>query len=308
MISPGSVEYQSFIDQFHLNTAQSIAQFFVVRKNDVVESIQVKIQRVLHFFQTGVWISENALFEWATNHPDPKISDLLNNRRIQRRVRRYELKMVVPSASFWDKCISTLKFFCRFLQDFKQIGAIAPSSSSLAKEITSKLVKDQSLPPRRILEIGPGTGSFTDKIVKRMNFGDTLDLVEFDKKFVDTLTIKYGKIPGVRIYHQSILDYSSIEGYDHVVSGLPLNSFSNTDVKEVFKKYTSLLKKGGTLSYFDYLFLPTIKQFMLNKEECVEFDRILAQKEAFFNQYGTSKATVPLNAPPARVLHHTLCH
>ena len=216
--------------------------------------------------------------------------------------------MAVLHQSFLARCVTAVRFFGRFLRSPGTIGAILPSSGSLAKRIVSDIQKNPRLPPRRILEIGPGTGAFTDKILDRLNPDDTLHLVEFDQNLATQLRQKYKGIRMVKVFHRSILDHSVPENrkYDHVVSGLPLNSFPAPMVSEIFEKYEALPKDGGTLSYFDYRFLPALRRASLPDDERAEFDGILSQKKEFFAQYGTSQETVFGNAPPARVLHHRL--
>jgi phospholipid N-methyltransferase len=216
--------------------------------------------------------------------------------------------MAVPQQSFLTRCVEAVKFFGQYIRHPGTIGAVLPSSNSLAKQIVSEIAKDPSLPPRLILEIGAGTGVFTDKIFKRMNPGDTLHLVEFDKGLARGLKERYQQNPNVKVFCCSILDYEVSENkrYDHVVSGLPLNSFPAPMVARIFQKYKELPREGGTLSYFDYRFLPSIKRIALGKRAREEFDRILVQKANFYANYGVRKKTVVVNVPPARVLHHKI--
>ena len=188
------------------------------------------------------------------------------------------------------------------------VGAILPSSQFLAKEIVSTIPEDVTAPKRRILEIGPGTGVFTEKIISRMNLHDVLDLVEFDEKFCQQLHEKYKHFSNVRVFHQSILDYEvgEDEKYHYVVSGLPLNSFPLSIVRQMFLKFQNLTVDGGMLSYFEYIFLAKIKRFCLGDEAGEIFDEILSLKEDFFFKYGERKKNVLRNMPPARVLHHKL--
>ena len=216
--------------------------------------------------------------------------------------------MVVPRDSFVTKCVSTARFFGQFIQHPKTIGAFSPSSKSLAKVIVSKIQKNSSVSPRRILEIGPGTGAFKDKIIKRMNPNDKLDLVELDKELADQLKTRYKGTPNVTVHCCSILDYTVPKNkrYDHIVSGLPLNAFSAKMVEEVFEKYRGLAQIGGTISYFEYLFLPTFQRVSLSKEKRANLDNILAQKASFFDKYGEGKTSVFSNFPPAQVVHHKI--
>ena len=54
-------------------------------------------------------------------------------------------------------------FAAEWLRNPKRVGAIAPSGADLAKAITTGLNHDSG----PIVELGPGTGSFTDRILAR---------------------------------------------------------------------------------------------------------------------------------------------
>ena len=49
--------------------------------------------------------------------------------------------------------------------------------------------------PRRILEIGPGTGAVTRRIVAALGSNDQLDLVELNGNFVRTLNHRFATEP-----------------------------------------------------------------------------------------------------------------
>lgn len=299
--------FQPLLNHFHLTRPEELSNFFVQHKHSASETVQTKIHRIVHYIQTKTWISENTLLSWAAKNPKQQFSKLFPTESpVHRKLFRVEHHLSIPKATFLDKCRQAFKFFKEYIHDSQTVGAVLPSSSALAKEIVSEIPKDPQARPRVILEIGPGTGSFTDKIIKRMNPKDTLHLVEFDKKFCLQLQARYKHIPNVRVFHQSILDYGvdATKKYDHIVSGLPLNSFPTEMVQKIFEKYKELSKNGATLSYFDYRFLPKIKNFYLSEEEKKAFEDILRQKELFYSQYGLREATTFSNVPPARILHH----
>jgi phospholipid N-methyltransferase len=307
-----SNQYQTFLTRFQLDTPQSLGPFFVTKKHDTTESLRAEGHRLSHLFRTGIWVSEDAVCKWASTHPRQRISGLLEGRPIQKKVVRHEQRMAVPRQSFVTRCVSSVKFFGQYLRHPTTIGSLWPSSKYLAKQIVSEIQKGQTIPPRRILEVGPGTGAFTDKIIKRMNPGDILHLVEYEESLARELREKYKKIPNVVVFHRSILDHEDPEhkNYDHVVSGVPMNSFPPSMVKQFFTKFKELTREGGTLSYFDYKYLPVLKRasLVLHKQARAEFDNVLSQKDTFYSQYGFRKATVYRNLPlpPARVLHHRM--
>ncbi len=192
-------------------------------------------------------------------------------------------------------------FVQRFMASPSTIGSIFPSSAALINSITSKISPDHPL-PRRILEIGAGTGPFTVEIVAKMNPNDHLDVVEYDAQLCKLLKRKFRHLDNVTIHHISILDFSSPK-YDVVVSGLPLNSFTPDFVESVLAKYRELTKPDGTISYFEYIALEKFKLSFLSGEEADNFQEVLDMKSDFVEEYGESTDEVYWNITPARVLH-----
>ena len=297
-----------FNRRFELRHDDEIFTFFVEHKKDRKEALKVRIHRASHYLRTGVWIDEKRVCEYAAAHPQQRMSAFFSGRRLQGKLLRHEQKLVVPKTSLWTSCKKAFGFLKEYFQDSKTVGALLPSTKYLAKEIVSEIPKNIFAPRRRILEIGPGTGAFTDRIIKRMNPTDKLHLVEFDAKFCLQLREKYKDIPNVKVFHRSILDHTVREDkrYDFVISGLPLNSFPVETVQQVFKKFEELTAEGGRLSYFDYLFLPKLKRLSLEGAALDEFDAILALKKQFYRKYKLRKHKVLPNLFPARVLHHQL--
>jgi phosphatidylethanolamine/phosphatidyl-N-methylethanolamine N-methyltransferase len=303
-----SSRYDCLKEAFLLNDPKEITAYFPEKKGKISEIAKTKFRRIAHWFQTGIWISEKTLLFWLREGKDHKVSPLFEKKHLYRKILRCEQKREVPRRSKLQKFAEASRFFVRFISCSDTVGAVLPSSSFLAKEIVSEIKKlSLNAPGRRILEIGPGTGVFTDKIIKRMNPQDVLDIVEFDKTFSDELKEKYKHLKNVHVYHMSILDYTENLGkYDHIVSGVPLNSLPADFTPKYFDRIQELSKKGGTLSYFEYILLPEIKQRCLSKEKMVKFKAILDKKKAFYEEHKFRSQVVLPNIPPAKVLHHKL--
>lgn len=201
-----------------------------------------------------------------------------------------------------------LKFLFQFMKHPKIVGAIVPSSRTLAREICSLIPKDPKASKRLILEVGPGTGTFTDTIIQKMNPEDDLHLVEFDAQFCHALTKKYSHLPNVTVFCRSFTEHYSTNDtpYDFIVSGLPLNSFQAPFVESIFKKFKELTREKSTLSYFEYLFVPNISRMFAAPHVKANVNEILRIKKNFYDQHALRTADIILNCPPARVVHHCL--
>ena len=158
-------------------------------------------------------------------------------------------------------------FFGEFRRNFHTTGAILPSGRRLAAAL-ARFVADGSDRPRRILEVGPGTGAVTQRLVALLGPQDRLDLVEFNTSFVECLRRRFQSEPAfqavanrARVLHCPVEDLPPGEKYHLLVSGLPLNNFAADDVRRILGVMTGLLEPGGTLSFFEYIALAGRSRF-----------------------------------------------
>src|SRR5262249_25063144 len=151
-------------------------------------------------------------------------------------------------------------FFREFRQQYHNTGSILPSSRFLGRALTSPMRSPRAA--SRILEVGPGTGPVTAEVLRQLRPGDFLDIVEINERFVAHLRRRFDDEPffrrhrhQVRLIHAPLQEVEGEAVYDFMISGLPLNNFSVTLVKGIFKAYRRLLKPDGILSYFEYVFI-----------------------------------------------------
>lgn len=162
----------------------------------------------------------------------------------------------------------------------------------------------------RVLEIGPGTGPVTNEIVRHLKPGDTFDLVELNEAFVEILSGRFEQEPTWKaaadqstIHQLPVQDYQPGELYDFVISGLPLNNFSADLVDAISNHYFRLLKPGGVLSYFEYMYVRPIRKVVTRGEEKVRITRIDDTMSAHCDRYRIRRDNIWINIPPAWVQH-----
>jgi phospholipid N-methyltransferase len=201
-----------------------------------------------------------------------------------------------------------IEFFRQFRQRFKTTGSIAPSSRFLASAMTGPLERCER--PVRILEIGPGTGAVTRRIVSVMKPADRLDLVELNETFVALLERRFAEdpvyqaaAPRSKIHNCPLQEFSAGEGYDFIISGLPLNNFEAGLVRDIFEAYFRLLAPQGVLSYFEYMYVRTLRRYVSAAAERDRMRKLDAIMQPYVSRHRFRQDWVFANLPPAWVQH-----
>jgi phospholipid N-methyltransferase len=199
-------------------------------------------------------------------------------------------------------------FFRQFRETFESTGAIAPSSRFLARAMTGPLSKRDR--PVRVLEVGPGTGAVTQRIVRLLQPGDRFDLVELNPVFANILRGKFDSDPAYhRVADQSavhqvpVQEFTADQPYDFIISGLPLNNFPTGLVREIFETFFRLLAPGGTLSYFEYMYVRPIRKVIGSRPDRMRLRELEAVIQPYLRQHRIHRSWVFANLPPAWVQH-----
>ncbi len=136
------------------------------------------------------------------------------------------------------------------------IGAVFPSSRALGRRMVEGLPPPTA--PRRVLEVGAGTGAFTRAVIDALGPDDTLVVVELNPVFCAALrgrlaawTVRPGA-PQVDLVEGDVLAYAPDAPFDFVLSSLPLNALPEDLVARIVQKLHDVLAPGGTLAYFEY--------------------------------------------------------
>jgi phosphatidylethanolamine/phosphatidyl-N-methylethanolamine N-methyltransferase len=201
-----------------------------------------------------------------------------------------------------------VEFFRQFRTQFHTTGSIVPSSRYLAQAMARHIAGPRG--PANILEVGPGTGAVTRRILRLLKPEDRLDLVELNESFADLLRQRFQSDPLFqRAAGQATVHVCGIEAfqsdvrYDYIVSGLPFANFSATFVEQVLQALFELLAPGGILSYFEYMYVRSLRKLVsgsIERRRLHDLDSILG---AYSTRHRVCRDWVFLNTPPAWVQH-----
>jgi len=177
-----------------------------------------------------------------------------------------------------------------FVRKPMSVGAVAPSSWRLAELITDVAELGRAA---TVVEFGPGTGAFTEVILRKLQPGASFFAIEANETFAG-LTRK--RCPGVEVFHDSaasvraLLESRGHTSCDCIVSGLPFASFSSAQQDAILAAIVDVLEPGGRFVTFAYLngtLWPAARRFRRRLFE--EFSEVSATR------------TIWRNLPPAYV-------
>ena len=151
-----------------------------------------------------------------------------------------------------------LLFLRQYIKNPKKIGAIAPSGKRLANAMMRQIDFDSA---ECIVEFGPGTGAFTEELLRRRRNRTMLILIEQNEKFYHLLKERLGEQLNVTVVHGSAEDADLImrkcnfSAADYIVSGLPFNSLPKETSLNVFRAAKEMLGENGVFITFQYTLL-----------------------------------------------------
>jgi phospholipid N-methyltransferase len=168
------------------------------------------------------------------------------------------------SAEPSSRALFSLALFARnFLKSPMMLGSVVPSSSFLVNDMMSQVDWERA---RVLVEYGPGVGTFTREILRRMRPDAVLVAIELNTEFVEYLGEQI-RDPRFRVVHGSaarvrkILSDENLPPADYIISGLPYRNMTDSLRREILEESRMALKSEGSMLLFQYTrtMLPYLK-------------------------------------------------
>ncbi len=179
----------------------------------------------------------------------------------------------------------TLQFGAAYLRNPLEVAAICPSSSFLAERMLHRVDWKTT---RVVLELGPGLGSFTERILAKMDPAGKLIALDTNPQFVTALKrscadprLTVVKSSALRL--EGVLRSAGIGSADCIICGLPFGNMSWPMRLQILQNCRNVLRRDGRFVLFQYrwFLLPMLKRLFPSVAVEYEF----------------------LNLPPAFVFH-----
>ena len=144
-------------------------------------------------------------------------------------------------------------FLLEYIKNPRRVGAVASSSKYIAYEMINSIDFKRA---ECIVEYGPGTGAFTEKVLSRAKDTTTIILIEINNEFYNTLKKLYGHKRNVIILNDSaenikeILKMYSTKKVDYIISGLPFASIPETISNTILKRTSEIIGEHGQFITF----------------------------------------------------------
>ena len=146
----------------------------------------------------------------------------------------------------------TIEFFQAFLKNPLKVGAIAPSSPDLARRMLEGIEAGEN---SVILELGVGTGAFTNLIREIIPNKESYLGVELDKNLVGCLRKKFPEMRFMRgnaCKAFALHKRSRLGKVEYILSGLPFVSMPNEVNDRIFSEIEKFMDQGCMFRTFQY--------------------------------------------------------
>ena len=167
-----------------------------------------------------------------------------------------------------------LLFAANFLRHPHMLGSIIPSSRFLVNQVLEPIDWERT---DVIVEYGPGVGTFTAEILRRMRSDATLVVIETNSDFVRFLR---RSLPDSRLHVvedsaaevQTILERLSLRQPRYIISGIPLGSMPEPVRADIVGKTRAALAPGGTFLVYQFTarVLPQLQNAFVSVRRSIE--------------------------------------
>jgi len=160
-----------------------------------------------------------------------------------------------PTAQAGPQGRAQLSLFARnFFKHPRMLGSIIPSSPFLVRRLLERIDWERA---RVLVEYGPGVGTITREILRRMHPEATLVVLETNDDFVDFLKQSLPD-PRLQVIQASAEDVQAelaqlgLPAADHVLAGIPFSTMPAASRERILADTQAALAPKGSLLIYPF--------------------------------------------------------
>lgn len=144
-----------------------------------------------------------------------------------------------------------VRFFRSFLDDPRAVGAVLPTSRRAVRDMLDMADVDRA---RVVVELGAGTGVYTEEVLKRLRPDARFFAFEIDPNLASTLSERFddSRLEVIGGSAENVEEHLGGEKVDVIVSGIPFTSLPGPVKKNIFAEITRILAPGGVMVAIQY--------------------------------------------------------
>jgi phospholipid N-methyltransferase len=155
-----------------------------------------------------------------------------------------------------------MMFLRGFIKHPVMVGSIIPSSKQLIDKMLAPVNWDEC---RLFVEYGPGVGTFTEHVLRRMPADATLIAIDTNPDFTDYLNRKFRDsrliaVTGSAADTRKIMAEAGFAEADYILSGLPFSTLPPGVGPDIAAETHAALRKDG--AFLVYQFSPKVRDFI----------------------------------------------
>lgn len=199
-----------------------------------------------------------------------------------------------------------LLFLREAITEFHHTGSIFPTSRWAAKALSGPLRNRTT--PKKILELGPGNGSVTVKILEEMVDGDELTICEINPNFMKTLKLRLRKLKlfqerrkQIKFFCGAAQNLPEDQRFDVIICALPFLNFDRKTVEEIFAKIERISTSNTMMTYYEFIGIRQISMVISPAERKQRIRDVDSFFKGFYSKYSVERRPVWLNFTPINI-------